>query len=149
MSTYRSRLLLNEPDRKEYTFLSRGINGTFRKVVELERYPGTDIFNVLLVDEVAGFRRSDEDLTGNHDALKVVNTVVRIIEKFLAAFPEAGVFVSGNTPVKKAFYQRKVYGMKEAKYTVLANRVDGEAFAPVERPVNSGPVYNAFLVFPA
>lgn len=39
--------------------------------------------------------------------------------------------------------------MNKSKYIVLANRTDGEEFDPVERPVNSGPVYNAFLVFPA
>jgi hypothetical protein len=46
-------------------------------------------------------------------------------------------------------YQRKLYLMDEKKYRVLANRRDGQSFRPVQRPLNTGPVYNAFLVLPA
>jgi hypothetical protein len=149
MSIYRSRLLLDRPNKKEYTFLSKGTRGTIRKVVELERYEETNVFNVLLVDEIDGQRMDDTDITGNNDAMKVINTVVRIIEKFFTDFPGNVVFISGNTPGKKFMYQRKVYLMDQNKYVVLGNRRDGQPFNPIERPVNSGPVYNAFLVFPA
>lgn len=149
MSTYRSRIFLDEPNKKEYTFLSKGPRGTVRKIIELERFEETNIFNVLLVDEIGGTRMEDTDMTGNNDALKVINTTVRIIEKFFAAFPGNAVFISGNTTVKKLMYQRKLYGMNKAKYRVLANRMDGKPFLPIQQPVNSGPVYNAFLVLPA
>lgn len=148
MSNYRSRLLLNQPGKKEYTFLSRGAIGIIRKIVELERADGSNIFNVLLVDEINGRRMDDTDLTGNNDALKVINTVVRIIEKFFVAFPGNVVFISGNTLVKRMMYQRKVYLMNETKYLVLANRRNGQPFTPIQRPVNTGTVYNAFLVYP-
>lgn len=149
MSIYKSRLLLDEPNKKEYTFLSKGPRGIIRKVVELERYEKTDIFNVLLVDEIDGKRMHDTDMTGNNDAIKVISTVVRIIEKFFADFPGSAVFISGNTPAKKMMYQRKVYLMNKNRYVVLANRKDGHPFQPIQRPVNTGAVYNAFLVLPA
>lgn len=149
MSIYKSRLLLDDPNKKEYTFLSKGPRGIVRKVVEFERFEETDIFNVLLVDEIGGTRMNDTDATGNNDAIKVISTVVRIIEKFFESFPGNAVFISGNTPTKKLMYQRKVYSMDKNKYVVLANRKDGQPFRPVERPVNTGIVYNAFLVLPA
>ena len=146
MSIYKSRLLLDEPNKKKYTFLSKGPKGSIRRVVELERYEETDIFNVLLVDEIAGNRMHDTDMTGNSDAVKVISTVVRIIEKFFTDFPENAVFISGNTPIKKLMYQRKVYVMDKNKYVLLANRKDDQPFLPIQRPVNTGAVYNAFLV---
>lgn len=147
MSIYRSRLLLDQPNKKEYTFLSKGQNGTIRKIVELERVQ-ENIFNVLLVDESNGKRMDDTDMSGNNDAIKVINTVVRIIEKFFIDFPGNIIFISGNTEIKKRMYQRKMYLMDKKKYVVLANRKDGQPFNPIERPVNSGGVYKAFLVFP-
>ena len=149
MSLYRSRLIRDSPHKKEYTFLSKGPRGTIRKIVELERYRETDIFNVLLVDEIDGKRMDDTELTGNNDAMKVINTVVHIVEKFFTAFPGMAIFISGNTPVKKLIYQRKVYKMDKMKYRVFANRRDGQPFLPIQRPANTGPVYNAFLVLPA
>jgi hypothetical protein len=149
MSIYKSRLLLDEPNKKEYTFLSKGPRGTIRKVVELERYETTDIFNVLLVDEIDGVRMHDTDMTGNNDAIKVISTVVRIIEKFFIDFHGNAVFISGNTPTKKLMYQRKIYLMNKNKYIVLVNRKDGQPFQPIQRPVNTGSVYNAYLVLPA
>lgn len=149
MSIYRSRLLLDQPNKKEYTFLSKGTRGIIRKVVELERFEEINVFNVLLVDEIDGGRMDDTDITGNNDTMKAINTVVRIIEKFFIDFPGNVVFISGNTSVKKLMYQRKIYFMDPNKYVVLGNRREGQSFSPIERPVNSGPVYNAFLVFPA
>jgi hypothetical protein len=86
MNIYRSRLLLDEPNKKEYTFLSKGPRGTVRKVVELQRYGETTIFNVLLVDEIRGKRMDDTDMTGNNDALKVINTVVQLLKNSLPSF---------------------------------------------------------------
>jgi hypothetical protein len=147
MAIYRSRMILNQPGKKEFSFLSRGSMGIVKKVVELEAYPGTTIFNVLLVDEINGVRQDDTNLTGNNDALKVVNTIVRIIEKFFEMFPNASLFINGNTAIKKLMYERKIYQMDPGKYMVLGNRQEGQPMKPIERPVNSKPPYNAFLVF--
>ncbi|MBD0279102.1 MAG: hypothetical protein ICV81_14250 [Flavisolibacter sp.] len=45
------------------------------------------------MDEINGERMDDTDMTGNNDAIKVINTVVRIIEKFFADFPGNVLFI--------------------------------------------------------
>ncbi|MGZ5190983.1 MAG: DUF6934 family protein [Flavisolibacter sp.] len=106
------------------------------------------MFNVLLVDEINGTRADDTDLTGNNDAIKVTNTVARVIEKFLKKFPHSIVRISGNTAPKQLLYQRKIYQVDKTKYMILGNSREGGSFKEIERPVNKTGVYHAFLVYP-
>lgn len=112
------------------------------KIVSFEEvFPGA--CNVLLQDEVDGVLSGDMTMTGNHDALKVVNTVAAIIRTILGKPPVLAVYIAGSTDRRSGLYQRSI--LRElGDLQVLGKTTKYSDFEPVA----SNQSYHAFLVLP-
>jgi hypothetical protein len=126
----------------QYAFTSEGPKGSVKKVVTFEEV-FTGVYNVLLQDEIGGVLSDDMVITGNHDALKVVNTIAAIIRNILGKPPVLAVYIAGSTEQRSGMYQRKI--LRElGDLQVLGRRTRDSEFEPVEKNQS----YHAFLVLP-
>lgn len=130
-----------------YTFMSTG-RKEVKKVVTFDEiaYVGPDIYNVLLQDEVDGVLSDDITITNNGDPLKVINTIVAIIQDVLRKNPHWAIHLAGSTDQRNKAYQRRTMKELHNKEFILVGQkeIDGDFDV-----ITKGENYIAFLVFPA
>jgi hypothetical protein len=118
-----------------YTFVSVGEKGTFSKVVIFQSLY-QNLYNLILADyDIVTNNFDDKNITNNGDIVKILATVIKIIQDFTAQNPDAFVYIEGNTPLKQRLYNRIVTRNLpeiQAHYTVSGVLPNGnkEPFLP-------------------
>jgi hypothetical protein len=90
-----------------YAFTSVGKQGTITKVVYFQEI-GTSLYNLAMGDATGDADKPLDDMkvSDNGDMPKVIATVAKILVRFLEQNSAITVLIEGNTPIKKALYQR-------------------------------------------
>lgn len=99
----------HEDSTYAYAFLSVGAQGTITKVVYFQEI-SQKIYNLAMGDATDDADKPIDDMkvSNNGDMPKVMATIAQIMVKFLELKPHVSILVEGNTPTKKALYQRIV-----------------------------------------
>ena len=97
----------HEDSMYAYAFLSVGKQGNITKVVYFQEI-SQRIYNLAMGDATDDINKPIDDMkvSNNGDMPKVMATVAKIMVKFLAQNTHATILIEGNTPTKKALYQR-------------------------------------------
>ena len=89
-----------------YTFISKG-KRDIQKVVEfLPGRPLKNFFNLAFGDLLPDDSIDDMANSNNGDIVKVLTTVVRILEDFTLKYPQANIFFAGSTEERTILYKR-------------------------------------------
>ena len=81
----------------EYQFISEGPKGEIRKVVQIEPLQGENLYNIGFGDLTPDGHVDDKVESNNEDLVKVLATVIYIIQDFLTEKPDAKLFFTGST----------------------------------------------------
>ena len=97
----------HEKDLLVYAFESIGKQGTIKKMVYFQEI-SPSFYNLAMGDYLGenDIPIDDMRVSDNGDMPKVFATIAKIIAHFLHENPPYTVFIEGNTPIKKALYQR-------------------------------------------
>lgn len=96
----------NKEDLFHYEFLSVGLQGTIRKVVEFQKTNNENVYNLALGDlKQRGQSLDDNTISHNGDTGKVLRTIASIIFEFTLQKPDVWIFAQGNSKVKNRLYQ--------------------------------------------
>lgn len=90
-----------------YTFTSEG-KRRIEKIVEFTPTNINDIFNLAFGDVSPDGAINDLANSNNGDMLKVLSTIIHILEDFTTRYPHAGVFFSGSTDERTLLYMRVI-----------------------------------------
>lgn len=111
-----------------YEFESKSEIKTIQKLIEFSLFdPGTQTFNVALVDVLPDGTVSDRVISNNSDMPKVLSTVFKAIYTFLLQNIRAKVFIGGSTPSRTRLYQMVISKFLpdiEQTFTVLGYTED-------------------------
>ena len=96
-----------EDDAYAYAFLSVGKQGDIVKVVYFQEV-SQRLYNLAMGDATGNADKPLDDMkvSDNGDMPKVMATVTKIALTFLEKNPHFAILIEGNTPLKKALYQR-------------------------------------------
>jgi hypothetical protein len=132
-----------------YTFVSKGRKGAILKVVQFTPTSVKNILNLSFGDLQPDGLIDDTVNTNNNDIIKVMATVIDIVNDFTTENPYIKIVFTGNSQVRTSMYFRilKMYYTDFRKtYVITALVKDGGQFAEVPfEPVNGGK-YLAFFV---
>jgi hypothetical protein len=81
----------------EYTFISNGPKGQITKVVQFQPLQRENLYNIGFGDLTASGTVDDKIESNNDDIVKVLATVIHIIQNFLTENAQARVFFMGST----------------------------------------------------
>ncbi len=97
----------HENDLLVYAFESIGKQGIIKKMVYFQEI-SPNFYNLAMGDYLGEYEIPIDDMhvSDNGDMPKVFATIAKIIAHFLHENPQYTVFIEGNTPLKKALYQR-------------------------------------------
>jgi hypothetical protein len=131
----------SDPSFFDFEFESEGPNGLIRKIARFSSI-GKNIYNFGFGDldpETGDI--SDDVVSNNGDAEKVLFTVARIIYDFTAVYPEALIFIQGSTPARTRWYQIymnrywpelepifEIFGYRDGHWEHFRKGVNYEAF---------------------
>lgn len=96
---------VNRKHAARYTFTSEG-ERRIEKVAEFTHSTLTDIFNLAFGDLLPDGSIDDTATSNNGDIIKVLSTVVQILDDFTARHPHVSIFFSGSTAERTALYAR-------------------------------------------
>jgi hypothetical protein len=89
-----------------YVFFSSGFKGIFTKIIVFEKIADKN-FNLLFGDyDLYTNTIDDKVITNNGDAIKVLATVVHIINTFFEQNPDVIIQIEGSTEIRTKLYQR-------------------------------------------
>ena len=131
-------------DKKAYRFFSEGPNGSIEKRVYFQSLPVPNRYNLALCDIIYG-KENYENITGNKDLDMVFGTIAAIVQHFINSFPNAEVYLTGNTKAKTRLYQIKVANNLEeiqTDFEVYGCKVDAGPFTSFRKGEN----YTGILV---
>ena len=106
----------------EYRFVSRG-KKEITKVVQIAPLDPINVYNFGFGDLTTGNNVDDKVESNNHDFIKVMATLGRIVFDFLAEKPEATVFFHGSTKQRTRVYNmilKRNYKQLSKKYFLSA-----------------------------
>lgn len=86
-----------------YVFISEG-KRSIEKIVEFTPLQISNTFNIAFGDALPDGSIDDMANSNNGDIIKVLSTVVKILEDFTDRFPESTVFFAGSTAERTMLY---------------------------------------------
>lgn len=89
----------------EYKFISEGPKGRITKVVQFIPLQREGLFNIGFGDLTAAGKVDDTIESNNKDIVKVLATVIHIIEDFLTENPHVKVFFAGSNSQRTEIYR--------------------------------------------
>ena len=132
-----------------YTFVSKGQKGAILKVVQFSPTSAKNILNLSFGNLQPDGSIDDTVNTNNNDIIKVMATVIDIVNDFTAENPDIKIVFTGSTQIRTSMYLRvlKMYQGEFSKaYIITALVKDGSQFAEATfEPVNVDE-YLAFFV---
>lgn len=96
-------------DRKystRYTFISKGKKGVIVKIVEFTPTSVKNILNLGFGDLPADGSVDDTANSNNGDIIKILATVISIIEDFTIEYPDIKIVFTGSTVRRTTLYRR-------------------------------------------
>lgn len=114
-----------------YTFVSRGPKGAILKVVEFTPLSEKNILNLGFGDMLPDGTINDTANTNNNDIVKVLATVIEIVNSLTLENPDLKIFFVGNTLTRTSLYRRilKMYYSDFNEHFVITAVVkDGQRF---------------------
>lgn len=96
-------------DRKyltRYTFISKGKKGVIAKIVEFTRTSAINVLNLGFGDLLPDGSVDDTANSNNGDIVKVLATVISIIEDFTIEYPDIKIVFAGSTARRTELYHR-------------------------------------------
>lgn len=114
-----------------YTFVSRGPKGAVLKVVDFTPLSEKNVLNLGFGDMLPDGTVDDTVITNNNDIVKVLATIVEIINNVTTEYPDLKIFFAGNTLTKTSLYRRilKTYYADFTKHFAITAIVkEGQAF---------------------
>jgi hypothetical protein len=136
-------LYKSEEFLKVYEFVSEGLKGNVKKVVQFTETGTQNVFNLAFGDFNDATNLIDDlSITNNGDSLKVLTTVASIVYAFTEKYPDAWIFATGSTNVRTRLYRMgitnnlveikedfEVYGLTEdGNWAEFITGEDYEAF---------------------
>lgn len=89
-----------------YEFISIGIKGDIKKVIEYSKMNLPNFYNLAFGDyDEQKQQINDTIVTNNGDSLKVLATVASTVYAFTGKYPNANIFVTGSTEVRTRLYR--------------------------------------------
>ena len=89
-----------------YEFVSEGLNGRVRKIVEYTETGTKNVYNLGFGDhDEATGSINDLSVTNNGDSLKVLATVASTVYAFTEKHPGAWILATGSTAVRTRLYR--------------------------------------------
>jgi len=130
-----------------YWFYSEGPKGKILKAVQFQYTPewGRNVFNLAFGDwdESTGWL-DDRAISNNGDHLKVLHSVAEAVQEFINLWPDAIIYVVGNTPSRTRLYQMGIASYwREISRDFQIWGLLGEEWEPFRKGVN----YKEFLIF--
>lgn len=112
-----------------YRFTSKG-RKSVEKVVEFTPLSIRNVFNIGFGDLKNDGTIDDKVVTNNGDIIRVLSTIIHIINDFISEHPNAKIAFAGSTPTRTKLYQRILntywssFG-KQYEITALEESTDG------------------------
>lgn len=106
----------------QYEFISEG-RRTITKIVQFEPLNRKGLYNIGFGDLLDDGSIDDEVESNNNDIVKVMSTIIFIIQDFLKNNPRAQVFFTGSTPQRTNFYKtilRRYYSTITEDFAISA-----------------------------
>jgi hypothetical protein len=131
-----------------YVFISEG-KRSIEKIVEFTPLQISNTFNIAFGDALPDGSLDDMANSNNGDIIKVLSTVVKILEDFTDRFPESTVFFAGSTGERTMLYVRIIktyYSLFKEKFDISAIIVSKEDFKQIAFEPTENLNYNAFLI---
>ncbi|PIY07999.1 MAG: hypothetical protein COZ18_14495 [Flexibacter sp. CG_4_10_14_3_um_filter_32_15] len=139
-------LYKSEPLCKHFEFISEGVKGKIRKMVEYTETDAEGIYNLGFGDYDEKTKTIDDiNVTNNGDSQKVLATVASTIYSFIKKYPNATIFATGSTKARTRLYRMGISNNLEEitkDFEVLGFQTDNEEW---ENFV-IGKEYAAFLI---
>ena len=123
---YQSYSIKCSADKCWYWFHSKGKTEII-KVLQFQKMDVDNRYNLAMADWINNSLNFD-NRSGNDDLPKILGSVVEIVEDFMHNYPNAEIYIEGNTPAKTRLYQMEIsknleeisrhfniYGLKEAQ----------------------------------
>jgi len=89
-----------------YEFISTGIKGSVKKVVEYSKMNLPNFYNLAFGDyDELKQAIDDKSVTNNGDSLKVLATVASTVYAFTGKYPNANIFATGSNEVRTRLYR--------------------------------------------
>lgn len=132
-----------------YTFVSKGRKGVITKVVEFTPTSIKNILNLGFGDLLTDGSIDDKANTNNNDIIKVLATVVQIIQDFTAEYPAIKIVFTGSTSARTSLYHRilKIYYPAFSKgFMITALIKDKNEFTECMFDPDTNEKYLAFFV---
>jgi hypothetical protein len=133
----------------EHTFISNGPRGQIKKVVQFQPLQRKNIFNVGFGDLTPTGTIDDKTESNNDDIVKVLATVIHIIQNFLAANPNAKVFFTGSTVQRTEVYRlilKRHFKELSKTYRITTLKNDSYGISEVEFKPNDTSSFLGFLI---
>jgi hypothetical protein len=131
-----------------YNFTSRGRKNV-EKVVEFTPLAVRNVFNIGFGDLKYDGTVDDKVITNNGDIIRVLSTIIHIIDDFMNEYPFAKVVFTGSTPTRTKLYQRilNTYWSSFTKqYDITALEQNSTGIKEVKFKPNYGGEYIAFFI---
>jgi hypothetical protein len=126
-----------------FEFISVGIKGPIRKIIEFQRTSTPGLYNLAFGDKnVETGELDDLAVSNNGDTEKVLATVVSALYTFFDKNPEALVYATGSTPARTRLYRMGISKF----YDEIVN--DFHLFGQMEKKLYSfeiGEEYEGFV----
>jgi hypothetical protein len=139
-----------------YTFVSKGRKGAILKAVQFTQTSVKNILNLSFGDLQPDGRIDDTVNTNNNDIIKVIATVIDIVNDFTSENPGIRIVFTGSSQTRTSMYFRilKMYRDAFSKTYVITGLVKdgnprltgGQSFKEVPFEPESGDEYSAFFI---
>lgn len=132
-----------------YTFVSKGPKGAILKVVEFTPTSVKNILNLGFGDMLSDGTVDDTTATNNNDIVKVLATIIEIVNDFTSEYPDLKIVFTGNTLTKTSLYRRILkmyYPVFNKTFTITVLVKDGQGFLEKIFEPSGDEKYLAFFV---
>lgn len=132
-----------------YEFVSDGPQGKINKAIEYTELTN-NIYNLGFgdINDTTG-EIDDEAVTNNGDTKKILLTVASSVYKFIDKYPDASIYITGNTKARTRLYRIgitnnleeiliyfEILGLRNNGWEVFYKEVDYEAFLIKRKKIN-------------
>jgi len=98
--------LKSEEELTRFEFISEGLNGAIRKLIEFQRTTDPETYNLAFGDKHPATEGIDDlAVSDNGDTEKVLATVVAAVYAFFDRYPTAYVYAQGSTKARTRLYR--------------------------------------------
>jgi hypothetical protein len=127
-----------------YTFISTGKKGEILKGIYFQEME-TPYYNLVLLDfDFETQKWSDITISNNGDVVRIMKTVINIIEHFFSQNPAIRLLIEGNTTSKKKLYNRIVKNNLDWLSKKFEISISGEKHL---EPINFDSVQDLFYIW--